>query len=64
LEPDLGNASEGNDSQIRTTNRTKPFPAGDGFFICRALPIAIFKPPMEIFKINLKLSEVGNEEFK
>jgi len=38
LEPDLGNASEGNDIQIRIADTIKPFPAGNGFF---NLPVSI-----------------------
>jgi hypothetical protein len=51
LEPDLGNTSEGNDSQIRTTNRTKPFPAGDGLFIGRVSLESRFNPSTENLKI-------------
>ena len=37
LEPDLGNTSEGNDSQTCIADKNKPFPAGDGFFLTVAL---------------------------
>jgi hypothetical protein len=58
LEPDLGNTSEGNDSQIRTTNRTKPFPAGDGLFIGR---VSLAIRPQKVSKLISESSEVKYE---